>query len=101
MTTNPCSPRGTAKPSTTPSPGFTNTSASPPCSTTPAPNGAICWFKPQATQAIAHVRTLARALNEYDRPVQQLTTDLPGTVLYEDGWQLVAVPHRDRRRRLR
>ncbi|MEM7625144.1 MAG: hypothetical protein AAF333_05895 [Planctomycetota bacterium] len=61
---------------------------------------AICWFHPRAKKPITRVRSVARLLNEHGYYVRMLTTDRPGTVIYEDGWQIVAYPHRDQRSKL-
>ena len=59
---------------------------------------AICWFKPEAHRPIAMVRSIAALLETKGVFVEMVTTDEPGTVIYEDRWQVVAKPHRKRRR---
>jgi hypothetical protein len=59
---------------------------------------AICWFKPDALRPIAKVRSIAALLEAKGVVVEMVTTDEPGSVIYEDRWQVVAKPHRKRRR---
>lgn len=66
----------------------------------PKTERAICWFHPRAKKPIARVRSIAQLLNEHGHNVRMLTTDRPGTVIYEDGWQVVAYPFRDQRGKL-
>ncbi|MEM9915845.1 MAG: hypothetical protein AAF911_12860 [Planctomycetota bacterium] len=70
---------------------------SPPILMDPKTERAICWFHPRAKKPIDHVRSIARVLNEYGHNVRMITSDVPGTVIYEDGWQIVAYPFRDQR----
>jgi len=55
---------------------------------------AISWFHPRAKEPIRRVRAIVEILREYGVVIDQITTDHPGTVLYEDGWQVVAKPPR-------
>jgi hypothetical protein len=59
---------------------------------------AICWFKPEAHRPIAKVRSIAALLESRGVVVEMVTTAEPGTVIYEDQWQVVAKPNRKRRR---
>jgi len=61
---------------------------------------AICWFHPRTEKPIARVRSIARLLNEHGHHVRMLTTDRPGTIIYEDDWQVAAYPPRDQRNQL-
>jgi len=61
----------------------------------PGTERAISWFKTEAKEPIAHVRTAAHLLHEYGQPVRQFSTTAPGIITYEDDWQIVAYPHRD------
>ena len=56
---------------------------------------AISWFKPEAARPIEKVRSLCQILQEHGFLVKMLKTDTPGTILYQDGWQVVAKPKRD------
>jgi len=57
---------------------------------------AICWFKPQAKDAIDKVRGLVALLESRGLHVTMETTADPGTVIYQDKWQVVAKPRRGR-----
>ena len=52
----------------------------------------ICWFKMDSVACITHVRYLAYLVDECGIPVRELTTTMPGYVIYEDEAQLVAAP---------
>jgi hypothetical protein len=56
---------------------------------------AISWFKPEAKEPVERLRMLQHVLEEHGYLVKMLKTDLPGRVVYEDKWQIVAVPFRD------
>lgn len=53
---------------------------------------AICWFKPEARIPIAYAWDMVAVLRERGHHVEMLKTAEPGTLLYEDGWQIVAKP---------
>ena len=55
---------------------------------------AICWFHPQADEPIARVRSIVSLLELHGLHTRMVRTADPGTVLYEDDWQVVAVPRR-------
>ena len=59
---------------------------------------AIAWFHPRAKEPIRRVRAIIELLREYGVYVEQITTQSPGIVIYEDGWQVVAKPSRKRSR---
>ena len=61
---------------------------------------AISWLKPEAVKSVAHVRTLARPLNEHGHLTRQITTQALKIVVYEDVWQIVVYPPRDQRGKL-
>ena len=58
---------------------------------------AICWFKADAGPCVSRVRELAALLGRHGQPTRMLRTDRPGYVVYEDPYQVVAVPFRDTR----
>lgn len=58
---------------------------------------AICWFKAEARECIQRARKMAALLNSAGVPIDMLRTDKPGYVVYEDGFQVVAVPFRETR----
>ena len=55
---------------------------------------AICWFHPQADEPIARVRSIVTLLELHGLHTRMVRAADPGTVLYEDDWQVVAVPRR-------
>ena len=61
--------------------------------TTAAPQ-AISWFKHDAAEHIAHMRSFCNVLEECGVPTRMITTGRPGYIVYEDAHQVVAVPFR-------
>ena len=59
---------------------------------------AISWFDPSAKRAIEKTRSIVALLEEHGHSAKMLTTKDPGTVLYADGWQVIAKPNRRRQR---
>jgi hypothetical protein len=57
----------------------------------------ICWFKDSAARYIRKVRELAAMLETHGLSVEMLRTSKPGYVVYEDPYQIVAVPFRETR----
>lgn len=76
---------------------------SPDCLRDRGNDRAICWFKPSARRAIDKVRGIVALLHTRGIFVTMVRTVDPGTVLYEDQWQVVAKPRRRHfaRRRMR
>ena len=58
---------------------------------------AISWFKPAAEEAIRRMWHLKNLLNLHGYHVEVLRTMEPGTVVYEDDWQVIAKPPKWRR----
>ncbi|MEM9168826.1 MAG: hypothetical protein AAGC56_04175 [Pseudomonadota bacterium] len=55
---------------------------------------AICWFKDTAHEPLKRVWAVKFLLEEYGLWVDQVTTQKPGHILFEDGWQVAAKPIR-------
>ena len=83
---------GRSPSSTTTSTGFK--------STCPAPNNvrggrALCWFRPEAREAISRAWQMAKlGRGRAGIPVRVYRKARPGTVVYEDDFQVAAVPWR-------
>lgn len=56
---------------------------------------AICWFKEDAAEPLLKVRELAALLDWHGIRTRELRTGRPGYVVYEDAFQIAAVPFRD------
>ncbi|TNF33270.1 MAG: hypothetical protein EP312_09675 [Gammaproteobacteria bacterium] len=56
---------------------------------------AISWFKASATTHIAKMREYIEILRAHDIQVDQHQTERPGKILYEDSYQIAAVPFND------
>jgi hypothetical protein len=67
---------------------------SPECLGNTGNERAICWFKPEATRPIEKVRGIIALLESRDVHVETVLTADPGTVIYQDKWQVVAKPRR-------
>ena len=54
----------------------------------------ICWFKTGSTEHISRIWEMVHILERNCIYVKKIRTDKPGSVIYEDEWQLVAEPFR-------
>ncbi|MFB3105209.1 MAG: hypothetical protein ACE1ZA_09785 [Pseudomonadales bacterium] len=61
---------------------------------------AICWFKSAAEKPLANVWKIVHVLREHDVQVEMIKTLNPGAIIYEDGWQIAAKPHKANRIRV-
>ena len=52
----------------------------------------ICWFKPEATAPIRQCFVVRALLEQCGVPIIVLKTRRPGKVLFEDKFQIVALP---------
>jgi hypothetical protein len=57
---------------------------------------ALSWFRQEAAEHITRARRVARIVASHSSQVQALHTMHPGYVVYEDEYQVVAIPFRDR-----
>ncbi|MEO1662408.1 MAG: hypothetical protein AAFR51_15575 [Pseudomonadota bacterium] len=55
----------------------------------------IAWFKDTATEHLSVARKMVAILAEHGWFVDELKTDRPGYIVYEDAFQIVAEPFRD------
>ncbi len=60
----------------------------------------IFWFKPDASECIRRIWTLAALLHEGGYFVRRITCTRPGRIVFEDDHQIAAIPFRDTRARL-
>ncbi|HEY3322669.1 MAG TPA: hypothetical protein VGP72_19595 [Planctomycetota bacterium] len=67
---------------------------SPECLNERGNDRAICWFKPQAKTAIDKARGIVALLESRGLHVKMMTTADPGSIVYQDKWQVVAKPRR-------
>ncbi len=58
---------------------------------------AISWFKPAADEAVRRMWHLKELLDRHGHHVEVLRTLEPGTVVYEDDWQVIAKPRKGQR----
>lgn len=57
-----------------------------------APKRAITWLKASAAEHVSRMRELVALLAHKDVAVQELRTDRPGYIVYEDAHQVAAIP---------
>lgn len=55
----------------------------------------ISWFKDSAQEHIGKLREMVALLERYDVTVRMIKATRPGYVVYEDRFQIVAVPFAD------
>jgi hypothetical protein len=58
---------------------------------------AISWFTPAADEAIRRMWHLKDLLDRHGHHVEVLRTSDPGTVVYQDAWQVIAKPRKGQR----
>ncbi|WP_353570712.1 hypothetical protein [Candidatus Albibeggiatoa sp. nov. BB20] len=56
---------------------------------------AISWFKDSASKHIAKMRQYGQILEAHDIHVQQIITERLGKIVYEDKFQIAAIPFSD------
>lgn len=56
---------------------------------------AISWFKQSAKTHIDQMRAYAQILEAHDILVKQIVTKKPGKIVYEDNYQIAAIPFAD------
>lgn len=52
----------------------------------------ICWFRPEADEAIDRARYVAWLMEEAGFPVREVRTEVPGDLIWQDAMQVVAKP---------
>jgi hypothetical protein len=62
-------------------------------------NDAISWFKASARNHVRRLYELVECLESHGVTVRRVLTDRPGYVVYEDPYQVAAVPFRETRTR--
>ena len=55
----------------------------------------VCWFRDQAGRHVSEARYLAWLIGEAGLPIAELRMDRPGTVIWQDDHQVVALPERN------
>ena len=55
---------------------------------------AICWFKSDAHECIDKLREIVSILDGHDLPIRMIKSPKPGYIVYEDEYQVAAVPFR-------
>lgn len=62
-----------------------------------ASKNALSWYRATAREHIRRTRTLLPILHAHGFLTKMVTAHLVGRIVYEDEYQVVAVPHRDTR----
>ena len=55
----------------------------------------VCWFRPEAVEAVSRARYVGWLLTEAGIPVRGLRRAHPGEIIWKDDMQVVAKPPRD------
>jgi hypothetical protein len=55
----------------------------------------LSWFTPEAVEHIAKARRILALLEKHTAPTRMVTAINPGYILYEDEFQVCAIPFRD------
>lgn len=74
---------------------FDNHLGIPPCLKDPANRRALSWFR-EGSKMIESVWDVKALMEEYDVFIDVLSARDPGIIIYQDGHQVVARPHRRR-----
>lgn len=61
----------------------------------------VCWFRDVAATHVSRARYVCWLLSEIGTPTQELRSTRPGTLLWCDDHQVVALAERDARHRVR
>jgi hypothetical protein len=56
---------------------------------------AICWFKTDAVEHLGKMREMTTMLEQHGIHTRRLRSQRPGYIVYEDRFQVAAVPFRD------
>lgn len=62
---------------------------------------AVCWFCQEAVVPISYIWDIVAILKDHGVAVRMARTTCPGSIVYRDDLQVVAIPERTRRRRRR
>jgi len=76
---------------------FNDNLSIPPTYNDPQNKRALSWFKAGASKPIQYMWDLKRILDQHGLQVTVTKTRDPGKVIYEDGWQVVAIPAKGHR----
>lgn len=58
-------------------------------------HAAVCWFRPEAQDQIAHAYALKALLELAGMPIAVTRSAAPGDIVWRDTAQIVAIPRRD------
>jgi len=61
----------------------------------PRAYGGICWFRDDAHTFVSHAHALAALITEAGVPIERVEAARPGTIVFRDNHQIVAIPPRD------
>ncbi len=56
----------------------------------------VCWFRDRAAEHVSRARYACWLIEDMGLPIRELRSDRPGTRIWEDAHQIVAIPERDR-----
>jgi len=53
---------------------------------------AISWFRDTAKEPLKRIWRIKTILEEYGYPIDVVKTKVPGSIVFQDGWQVIAKP---------
>jgi hypothetical protein len=72
---------------------FSDNLPAPTCFRRPGNHRGICWFRLDARTVVTRMWDLVQVLEKNGKPVRLYKTTDPGMRIYQDAYQVVAVPH--------
>lgn len=69
---------------------------SPECLRDPENFRALSWFHPRAVKPMQYIWRIVQVLKDHGVLIEVHKSKDPGIVIYEDGWQVVAKPRRNK-----
>ena len=66
----------------------------PSCLSDPENRRAICWFKETALEPMKRIWPIVHLLEEHGIHIEKITSNDPGVIVYENGWQVAAKPYK-------
>ena len=57
---------------------------------------AVCWFKSDAHEPISRIWSIKAVLDDWGHTIDLVKSESPGQIIFEDDWQVAALPWRGR-----
>jgi hypothetical protein len=66
----------------------------PACLSNPENSRAICWLKESAVEPMKRIWPIVQILEEHGVHIEKVTSNDPGIIVFENGWQVAAKPYK-------